>query len=177
MKAMFPMLLALHSCKQLCLQAKALLIRWPSNSNLVVSRNSRSCCTWVGLKSPKRDHEFSRIGGRFFHFPCAVTVVPRGGYYRSNTDCGSGSLPVHTQSFATSSSAVGETLGESNFSSDHQSRVIEPIVKDYSEISGKLKAAKFGDRSYVSTADVIASKQHRVVFILGGPGEWLPVSI
>jgi hypothetical protein len=176
MKAMLPMLLALHSYKQLCLQAKALLIRLPSNSNFVVSSNSRSCCTLVGLKSPKKDHKCTRIGGRFFHFPSAVTVVPRGGYYRSNTDCGSGSLPLNTQSFATSSSAVGETLSESNFS-DHQSRVIEPIVQDYSEISGKLKAAKFGDRSYFSTSDVIASKQHRVVFILGGPGEWLPVSI
>jgi hypothetical protein len=53
----------------------------------------------------------------------------------------------------------------------------EPIVQNNSEISGKLKAAKFGDSSYFSTAGVIASKQHHVVFILGGPGGWLPVSI
>lgn len=41
---------------------------------------------------------------------------------------------------------------------------------DYSTITGKLKLAKFGDRSYLSTEDVVASNQHRVVFILGGPG-------
>lgn len=41
---------------------------------------------------------------------------------------------------------------------------------DYSSITGKLKLAMFGDRSYLSTEDVVASNQHRVVFILGGPG-------
>lgn len=166
MKAMLPMLLALHSYKQLCLQAKALVIRLPSNSNFVISRNLRSCGTYVGLKLHKKDHKASRIGGNLFHFP---SVVPRGGYYHSNTD---GALPLSTQSFSTSSStsAACEISGEKNFS-NHQSRVIEPIVQDYSEISGTLKAAKFGDRPYLSTADVVASRQHRVVFILGGPGE------
>jgi hypothetical protein len=174
MKAMLHMLLALQSYKRLCLQAKALVIRLPSNNNFVVSSNSRSCGTYVGLKLHKRDQKVSRIGGRFFHFPSAVTVVPRGGYYHANTD---GSLPLNTQSFATTSTSEAcEISGESNFS-NHQSRVIEPIVQDYSEISGKLKAATFGDRSYLSTADVIVSKQHRVVFILGGPGERFSVGI
>jgi len=41
---------------------------------------------------------------------------------------------------------------------------------EYSTIVGNLKEETFGDLDYLSTQDVARSGQHRVIFILGGPG-------
>lgn len=152
MKAMLSMLFALHSYKQLCFQSKALLMRVPGNNGM---GSSLSCRTWARFQSHgnTKDRMFPQS---------YIKIVPRGGYYNSNTD--DSNVPITARSFASTSGNPAET-------SNHQTHIIEPIVSDYAEISGKLKAAKFGDRSYLSTADVVASKQHRVVFILGGPGK------
>jgi hypothetical protein len=152
MKAMLSMLFALHSYKQLCFQTKALLLmRLPSRSGV---GRSLSCRTWARFQTHCTTSQKS------------IMIVPRGGYYNSNTD--GSNVPITTRSFAST------TSGNPAETSNHQTHNIEPIVSDYSEISGKLKAAKFGDRSYLSTADVVASQQHRVVFILGGPGKLIP---
>jgi UMP-CMP kinase len=41
---------------------------------------------------------------------------------------------------------------------------------DYTKIVGQLKSSQFGEIPYLSTADVATSGQHRVLFVLGGPG-------
>eukprot|EP00591_Stephanopyxis_turris_P005200 CAMPEP_0195519804 /NCGR_PEP_ID=MMETSP0794_2-20130614/15526_1 /TAXON_ID=515487 /ORGANISM="Stephanopyxis turris, Strain CCMP 815" /LENGTH=443 /DNA_ID=CAMNT_0040649025 /DNA_START=202 /DNA_END=1530 /DNA_ORIENTATION=+ len=42
--------------------------------------------------------------------------------------------------------------------------------EDYSSITGKLQPSMFGDVPYLSTREVSKGKQHRVLFVLGGPG-------